>query len=177
VEALRWVADHAAQLSIDVDRIAVAGASAGGGLASTLLQRCADDGFAARAQALLYPMLDEQSTTTAPGIDLVWGHTSNQFAWRSYIGNPPEGVTAYTSAARRSDLSTTPPTWIAVGELDILRHESVAYAERLRASAVECTLTIVPGMYHAADLLVPWSRQARELRDGMAAHLHAHLRG
>ena len=57
--------------------------------------------------------------------------------------------------ARCDDLTDLPPTWIGVGELDLFYPEDVAYAEGLRASGVPVELLTVPGMYHAADKVVP----------------------
>ena len=58
---LYWMREHADELGIDADRIAVTGASAGGGLAAAVAQRSHDEGIAFRAQALIYPMLDDRA--------------------------------------------------------------------------------------------------------------------
>ena len=52
---LRWMREHADELGIDADRIAVIGASAGGGMAAAVAQRSHDEGIALRAQMLVYP--------------------------------------------------------------------------------------------------------------------------
>src|SRR3954468_18288519 len=53
---LRWMRDHAVELGIDPDRIAVVGGSAGGGLAAAVAQRSHDEAISLRAQVLAYPM-------------------------------------------------------------------------------------------------------------------------
>ncbi|WP_308204720.1 alpha/beta hydrolase fold domain-containing protein [Mycolicibacterium flavescens] len=58
-EALRWLSHHPA---VDPGRIAVAGASAGGGLAAALAQLAHDrDEISVAAQLLIYPMLDDRT--------------------------------------------------------------------------------------------------------------------
>lgn len=49
------------ELGIDPDRIAVMGASAGGGLSATVAQRSHDEGIVLRAQVLVYPMIDDRA--------------------------------------------------------------------------------------------------------------------
>ena len=58
---LHWMRENADDLGIDADRIAVTGISSGGGLAAAVGQRSHDEGIALRAQALLYPMLDDRT--------------------------------------------------------------------------------------------------------------------
>jgi acetyl esterase/lipase len=58
---LRWMRSHAEELGIDPDRIAVVGASAGGGLCAAVAQRSYDERIPLRAQGLVYPMLDDRT--------------------------------------------------------------------------------------------------------------------
>ena len=61
-DVLRWLHDHADRLGVDASRIAVGGASAGGGLAASLCQFARDRGGPAIAfQLLQYPMLDDRT--------------------------------------------------------------------------------------------------------------------
>jgi acetyl esterase/lipase len=53
--------------------------------------------------------------------------------------------------ARHEDLTGLPPAWIGVGTHDLFHDEDLAYAERLRAAGVACTLEVVPGAYHGFD--------------------------
>jgi acetyl esterase/lipase len=59
---------NADELGIDPDRIAVVGASAGGGLAAAVAQRSHDEGIRLRAQVLVYPMLDDRTTLRADAV-------------------------------------------------------------------------------------------------------------
>lgn len=155
--ALRWLHRGAHALGVDRDRVAIGGASAGGGLAAALAQRAHDEGGSPVCfQLLLYPMLDDR-TVLRRDLDgrgrISWTPRSNAFAWRSYLGHrvgdrePPP----YAAPARRSDLTGLPPAWIGVGDLDLFHDEDVDYAQRLRAAGVEVELRVAAGMYHGAD--------------------------
>src|SRR4051812_29955814 len=81
---LKWMVEHADELGIDPDRIAVHGVSAGGGLAAAIAQRCFDEGAALRAQVLGYPMLDDRTALRddhAGRGELTWTPSSNMWAW------------------------------------------------------------------------------------------------
>lgn len=156
---LLWLAENADDLGLDTTRIAVGGDSAGGGLAACLAQLALDRAeLTVCFQLLVYPMLDDRTVLRedhgGTG-EVIWSPISNRFGWTSYLGRPPLQASApdYAAAARREDLSDLPPAWIGVGDLDLFFAEDVFYADRLRAAGVPCTLTVVPGMYHAADQL------------------------
>lgn len=155
--ALRWLHDEAAQLGVDPARIAVGGASAGGGLAAALAQRAHDLGEVPVAlQVLTYPMLDDRTVLRRDHAGrgrILWTPASNRYGWTSYLGHPP-GVAvppSYAVPARRTDLSGLPPTWIGVGDLDLFHDEDVDYARRLEAAGIPVELRVEPGMYHAAE--------------------------
>jgi acetyl esterase/lipase len=156
IATLRWMVKNADELGIDPDRIAVAGASAGGGLAAAVAQRAFDEGIPLRAQAMVYPMLDDRTalrTDFAGRGELTWRPASNTWAWTAYLGREPRMSDApeYAAPARRTELAGLPPAWIGIGNLDIFYDESVSYAERLKGAGVPCELVVVPGMYHVAD--------------------------
>ena len=155
------MADPATGVGARADRIAVLGVSAGGGLAAALAIHTRDrDGPALVHQSLVYPMLDDR---TAERTDLderlvrVWTAGSNRFAWRAYLRDGSEGAVP----ARAASLAGLPPAWIGVGTADLFHDEDVAYAERLRASGVPCTLEVVPGAYHGFDATTPRAEVSR----------------
>jgi acetyl esterase/lipase len=170
--ALRWLAG---QPDVDPDRIAIAGESAGAGLAAALALLARDRGEVHPvAQVLSYPMLDDR-TTARTDIDprrlRMWSPDSNRFGWRAYLGPAAGGdVPALAAPARCEDLSGLPPAWIGVGTNDLFHDEDVAYAERLRQAGVACTLHVVPGAYHGFDLV---ERKAAVSRAFLRARLTA----
>lgn len=172
--ALKWVALHSEQLGADAKRIAVGGASAGGGLAAALAQ-CAFDRQEVSPvfQLLIYPMLDDRTVLRADIDDsnnVAWNQKSNRFGWQSYLGQEcgSDTVPAYSVPARRQDLSGLPPAWIGVGTLDMFHEEDVIYGQRLTESGVECEMAIVPGAFHGFDAL---SFQAPIVRDFRASQI------
>jgi len=154
---LSWLLAQATTLDVDPSRVAVGGASAGGGLAAALAQRAHDEGLPLCLQLLVYPMLDDRTALRDDhdGRDLlVWTNGSNKYGWTSYLGRPPaaeQTPPAYAVPARREDLAGLPPAWIGVGDRDLFLDEDVEYAERLRAAGVRCDLVVIPGMPHGAD--------------------------
>ncbi len=113
--ALTWMASHARQLGIDPARIAVAGASAGGGLAAALAQLAHDRHEIQTAfQLLIFPMLDDR---TGPA----WGRrqlrqcdleSEEQPLWLGILprqGLRGEEVPDYAVPSRRADLSGCRP--------------------------------------------------------------------
>jgi acetyl esterase/lipase len=156
--ALQWMHASAAELGIDSSRIAVAGSSAGGGLAACVAQMALDHGGPQVCfQLLQYPMLDDRTGMRRDIDALVWSAGSNRFAWSAYLGHPAqaEDVRPYASAARRIDMSGLPPAWIGVGSIDLFHDEDVEYARRLDEAGVRCELHVESGMYHAADMFAP----------------------
>lgn len=177
----RWMREHAEDFGIDVNRIAVFGPSAGGGLAAAVAQRAFDEGIPLRAQAMIYPMLDDRTVLKddhGGRGELVWSPESNRFAWTAYLGREPRMSDApdYAAPARRTDLSGLPPAWIGIGELDLFYEECVDYAERLTAAGVPCELVAVPGMYHTADGLRRSAPTIRKFYEAMDGFLRTHLR-
>jgi acetyl esterase/lipase len=153
---LRWVHEQAA-LGVDGARVAVGGASAGGGLAAAVAQRAHDEGVPVAFQALVYPMLDDRTVLRRDHRGrgrILWTPRSNAYAWACYLGHPPrpDEPRPYAAPARREDLSGLPPAWIGVGELDLFHDEDVDYARRLAKAGVPVDLLVEPGMYHAAEV-------------------------
>jgi acetyl esterase/lipase len=151
--ALNWLARQA---DVDSSRIAIGGASAGGGLAAALALRVRDEETVKPAlQLLTYPMLDDRPAFKAdpdPKHRRLLGQGMNRFGWESYLrGVDPDDVVP----ARARDLGGLPPAWIGVGTLDLLLNECLEYVDRLKQSGVLCALEVVPGAFHGFDALVP----------------------
>ena len=157
--ALRWAHDNAGELGIDAARIGVYGISAGGGLAAALALLARDRGEVPLAFQLLdCPMLDDRQASRsmrAAGL-YVWNAASNEFGWRSYLGDlyGSDDVPAYAAAARATDLAGLPPACVVVGSIDGFRDEDVDYAQRLNQAGVPCELHVIAGLPHAY-MLVP----------------------
>lgn len=173
----------AARDDVDAQRVAIGGASAGGGLSAALALLARDRGEVTPAlQLLSYPMLDDR-TVRRRDLDedgyRLWNNSSNLLGWRSYLGREPGGedVSGLAAPARHQDLSGLPPAWIGVGTLDLFLDEDRAYAERLRGAGVPCTLHVTDGAFHAFDYLAPRSSVSREFRAQQIEQLSRVLNG
>ncbi len=165
--ALKWMAEHAAELGIDASRIAVGGASAGGGLAAGLVLLARDRGEVPLVfQLLIYPMIDDRDAThssenfaDAP----IWNREANQYGWRAYLsGNAGSAdVSPYAAAMRATDLTGLPPTYIAVGSREVFFDEDVEYARRLAHASVPVELHVYPRAYHGWEGLAPTAQVSR----------------
>ncbi|WP_459547496.1 alpha/beta hydrolase [Nocardia sp. X0981] len=177
--ALRWLAQRP---EVDRDRIAIAGESAGGGLAAALAllarQRAEIQPV---LQLLSYPMLDDRTserTDIDPRRLRMWSRRSNRFGWGCYLGGPVSGeVPELAAPARCDDLTGLPPAWIGVGTNDLFYDEDIAYADRLRRAGVPCTVHEVPGAYHGFDLVERAAGISRAYRRARFTALGAALAG
>lgn len=155
-DALTWLAS---QPDLDHNRIAVGGASAGGGLAAALTLLARDRAEVRPAfQLLAYPMLDDR-TATRPDphqrVRRLWDNKANRLAWHAYLGRAPggDGVSAFAAPARATNLADLPPAWIGIATLDLFHDEAVDYARRLHQAGVPCTVETVRGAFHGFDVL------------------------
>ena len=181
--ALAWVYENAGQFGIDTSKIAVAGESAGGGLAAglSLLVRDRKE-FNFCFQYLIFPMLDDRTTIRAdlsPNFgEFVWDRAKNRFGWAALLGGEPGGheVSPYAAAARADDLSGLPPAFLSTGALDLFTEENLDYARRLMAAGVPVELHVYPGAPHGF-MWVPDARVtkqfARDAWDGLARGIGA----
>ncbi|ORA56814.1 alpha/beta hydrolase [Mycolicibacterium chubuense] len=167
--ALSWLAELP---SVDPDRVAIGGASAGGGLAAALALLVRDRGrIPLAAQLLVYPMLDDR-TVERTGLDnpghRLWNQSSNRYGWRAYLGDADRDVAV---PARRTDLAGLPPAWVGVGTLDLFHDEDVAYAQRLREAGVPCEVMVVEGAFHGFDGIAPKAPVSQRFFDSQCAVL------
>jgi acetyl esterase/lipase len=175
--ALRWFADHAAELGVDPSRIAIAGQSAGGGLAAATALLARDRGGPDLCFQLLdIPELDDRLDTPSMRqfVDTpLWNRPNAIRSWSWYLGSDDapgsDDVSYYAAPARCEDLSGLPPTFVAVMEFDPLRDEGIVYAMRLLEAGVSTELHAYPGTFHGSGLVTTAEVSKRHARDGMAA--------
>lgn len=174
---LCWFADHAAELGVDPSRIAIAGQSAGGGLAAATVLMAHDRGGPDICFQLLdIPELDDrldtasmQQFTDTP----LWNRPNAVRSWSWYLGSDDapgsDDVSPYAAPARRADLRGLPPAFVAVMEFDPLRDEGIIYAMRLLEAGVSTELHAYPGTFHGSGLVQTAEVSRRHARDGTAA--------
>lgn len=174
---LQWLGTNASQLGIDATRIAIGGASAGGGLAAGLALLTRDRGGVAPIfQLLVYPGLDdsniEPASDTLPD-NLFWSRESSRIGWSAYLDGKQASpdVPAYAAPIRASDLQGLPDAFIAVGTADMLMAENIDYAERLSAAGAKVELRVYPGAFHAFESFAPMARVSQEFAADRSAAL------
>ena len=166
--ALVWMAGNAAELGVDPARIAVYGASAGGGLAIAISLMARDRGGPAICMQMpIYPMIDDRNITASSHeiTDVgIWDRSGNIEAWAMYLGaSEGDSVSEYAAPARASDLSGLPPTFIDVGDVDMFRDEDIEFAARLMRAGVPTELHVNPGAYHAAEVFAPNAAMSKRI--------------
>jgi acetyl esterase/lipase len=162
-QGLVWVAEHATELGVDLDRLGIGGVSAGGGLAALLVLMARDrKGPKISFQLLVEPMLDHRSVVPSTYGEVVpgtWTREMNIRGWKALLGDLDEAdVTGHASPARADDLTGLPPTYIEVGSAELFRDEAIEYASRLMTSGVPVELHVWPGGYHSYEIFAPEAR-------------------
>ncbi len=172
--ALCWMAGHARELGVDPARIAIAGQSAGGGLAAATALLARDrKGPALCFQLLDIPELDDrletpsmQQFTDTP----MWNRPNAVWSWKHYLGPDRRGeVSPYAAPARATDLSGLPPAYVSTMEFDPLRDEGIDYALRLLQARVQVELHSYPGTFHGSGFIAGAEVSKRAAADAMAA--------
>jgi epsilon-lactone hydrolase len=132
--------------------IVIAGESAGGGLTAALLLHLRDSGDPLPAAAcLMSAMLDctfsDEAILELQKYDPFLRHKDLAMMARHYFGDhdPQHPFISPVFA----DLQGLPPMLVYAGEHEILRADSVRFAESARAAGVDVTLKVWTGMIHA----------------------------
>jgi len=167
--ALKWIADHASDLQVDVNKIGVAGASAGGGLTAGLTLLARDRAYPSICfQMPLYPMIDDRNNTPSANEikeGMIWNQQTNEFGWTCYLGDlhGQANVPIYATPARAEDYSNLPYTYTCVGQLDPFRDETLSYVTKLAQAGVDVEFHLYPGAYHGFESLNPQSELAQQV--------------
>ena len=169
--AANWVAENGAQINVDGKRLAIAGNSVGGNMATVVAQMAKAKGKPAlRAQVLFWPVTNANFENDSYD-QFENGHflTRNmmKWFWNAYTPDAAQRQDIHVSPLQASleQLKGLPPTLIQTAEMDVLRDEGEAYARKLDAAGVTVVSTRYNGMIHDFGLLnvladVPATRAA-----------------
>lgn len=150
--AVQWVMENAGRLGGDPRRVAVAGESAGGNLATVACLKARDEGGRMPvAQLLVYPVTNASMNTPS------YQEQANAkplnaammpWFWKHYLENESQGREAYASPMQAESLAGLPPAIIITAENDPLRDEGEAYARRLAGEGVSVNSQRFDGVMH-----------------------------
>lgn len=158
---------NAAQLNGDPRRVAVGGESAGGNLAAVTCLMARDRGGKMPVhQMLIYPVTNyafdtpsyQENANAKPLNKAVM-----QWFWNHYLKNESDGSNPYASSLRAENLRGLPPATVITAEIDPLRSEGQAYAQRLREAGSAVRATNYSGVTHeffGAGAVVSKAKQA-----------------
>lgn len=173
--ALQWVANHAAELGCNPDRIVMSGDSAGANLATVACLMTRDrNGPKVAHQVLIYPITDcnfETPSYLANAKGYFLTRSEMMWFWDNYVSSPEQMHEAYASPLRAESLHELPPAFVITTEFDPLRDEGEAYAAALRAAGVDATVRRYDGMIHAFMRRVQQFETAKVAIEEVAAYL------
>jgi len=153
----RWAAEHAGEIGADPRRIAVAGDSAGGNLATLVAIGVRDEGGPKLcAQLLNCPWVDTDMERpsyreNAEGYFL----TLDLMRWFEghYLTKPEQRQDSRVAPLRSKSLAGLPPAYVLTAQYDPLRDEGEAYADALAVAGVPVVKKRVSGMIHDFPVL------------------------
>lgn len=153
--AAQWITEQGEGAGFDTTRIAVAGDSAGGNMATVLTLMAKQRGSAQFVhQSLYYPMTDataKDSESLRRFKDGPYGSAAGlAWFWDSYLTDEQSRSDILVSPlqATPADLEGLPPALVIVDENDVLRYQGEAYADKLRDAGVPTTSVRFNGTIH-----------------------------
>jgi len=175
IAALRWARDHATALGCDPARLAVAGDSAGGNLATVAALHA---GVSLKHLLLLYPVLDPEEQGES------WRrHSQSPFLsaetmrwfWDQYLPDRSHVRDPRAAPLRHAQLGQLPPSTVLSAEVDPLCSEGEAFAAALQQAGVPVESRRYAGMPHGFATMVGMIGKADAALEYAAARLHAAL--
>jgi acetyl esterase/lipase len=174
LKAYRWLIDPGRSTR----PIALAGDSAGGGLAIAAAIALRDQGDPLPAAIVcMSPWADlavkGESMVTRAGADPLIGRESSLQHAALY-------VTQHDPSSPRispvyADLRGLPPLLIQVGDREVLLSDSVRLAERARQAGVDATLEVWDGMWHVWHAFAGYVPEAQQAIERVGAFIDKHL--
>lgn len=149
-EAVTWAVSMANPLKVKgLDRVAVAGDSAGGNLAASVANELTRSETKLQHQLLVYPVT---TTDLARGVDrefdgIMLEHDELVWHQENYLPSPAHANDTRVNVLG-AELAGAPEATVILAECDPLRPQGELYAEALRAAGVPVESQVYPGMIH-----------------------------
>ena len=149
--ALEWAAQNMGTLNGN-NKIAVAGESAGGTLATVVAQMARDqNGPAIVFQGLFYPVIDsamDQDSWALNGAGYLLETEIMNWFWQTYCPDEADRKDPRTAPIRAPSLANLPPALIITAEFDPLRDEGEAYGAALKNAGSDAEIMRCEGLVH-----------------------------
>lgn len=134
-QAMKYIREHAAELDIDINKVGIAGFSAGGHLAATVSTHFSTSGTSTRPDfsILFYPVITMEVATHG-------GSKTN------LLGENPAQADTYTFSNERQVNVNTPPAILLLSDDDgsVQPANSIEYYEALKNNNIPATMYIFP---------------------------------
>ena len=156
--AYAWAAANAGDLSIDTSRMAVAGDSAGGALATVVCLMAKERGqLMPCGQMMMYPVtgigMETESMKKYTDTPMCNSQDAEKYD-KLYRPAPSAGKLEYASPIQAESLAGLLSAYIETAEFDCLRDGGILYAERLRKFGVPVELHNTEGTMHGFDIVL-----------------------
>jgi acetyl esterase/lipase len=149
------------------------GDSAGGHLALTVALALAEEGRPASALVLFSPNTDRTGLSDTREVNtpldpMNADKDDRALAGLAFADRPTDDPEVSPVLA---DLSRLPPTYVEVGDREVLLGDARVLARRAHAAGAEVSLHVEPGAFHMWQLWAPWLPEANASLDRAAAFL------
>jgi acetyl esterase/lipase len=175
--AYTWTVENIHTMNGDAERIAVAGESAGANLAANVSLMAKEKKTTLPVhQLLVYPIAGNDTNTPSyvenanasplGKADMEW-FISHVFASQDQAADPRINLVG------RDDLEGLPPATVVTAQIDPLRSEGQAYAQKMKDAGVEVNLIDVEGVTHEFFGMAKVLNKAKQAVDAANADLTA----
>lgn len=156
LDTFEWLTEHATELDIDADSLAVAGDSSGASLAAAVANAAQAQGLTVKAQGLLCPALDAtmgSNSIERYGDGPLLTREVLKWSYDLYVPNDGDRQSSLASPVLSRNLEGSPPAIIISAQVDPVADDARRYGEKLTAAGVRVHSVEYQGMPHSFVLL------------------------
>lgn len=169
IASYEWVVENAGQWNGNVERLAVAGESAGGNLAANVAIAARDNGgIQPDHQLLVYPVAGDDMTTDSY-VENAEAQPLSKAAMEWFVEqvftDASQAADPRLDLVEREDLEGLPPATVINAQIDPLRTEGETYAAHLKEAGVTVSQRTFDGVTHeffGMGAVVPTAQEAMD---------------